>query len=86
VVVLSYVGWVSRARLFLSTYGVDALVVVVAVYSGVGTLLRRDASLPSGAQRWVEASAITGVVLFLLFRARFAFGAPAALWLVCAGL
>jgi signal transduction histidine kinase len=86
VVVLSYVGWVSRARLFLSTYGVDALVVAVAVYSGVGTLLRRDASLPSGAQRWVEAAAITGVVLFLLLRARFAFGAPAALWLVCAGL
>ena len=83
---LSYGGRVSRARLFLSTYGLDALIVVVAVSSGAGTLLRRDASLPSGGQRWVEAAAITVVVLLLLLRAGFPFGAPAALWLACAVL
>ncbi|MFN0282622.1 MAG: sensor histidine kinase [Kineosporiaceae bacterium] len=76
----------SRARLLLSTYGLDALIVVAAVSSGVGTLLRDDTSLPSGAQRWVEAAAITGVVLLLLPRGRFPFGAPAALWLTSTAL
>jgi len=86
VIPLSYVGSVSRARLLLSTYGLDALIVVAAVSSGVGTLLRDDTSLPSGAQGWVEAAAITGVVLLLLLRGRFPFGAPAALWLTSTAL
>jgi len=83
---LSYVGSVSRARLLFSTYGLDTLIVVAAVSSGVGTLLRHDPSLPSGAQRWVEAAAIIGVVLLLLLRGRFPFAAAAALWLASAVL
>jgi signal transduction histidine kinase len=77
---------VSRARLLLSTYSLDALIVVAAVSSGVGSLLRLDTSLPSGAQRWVEVAAVTGLVLLLLLRERFPFGAPAALWLASAML
>jgi signal transduction histidine kinase len=83
---LSYVGSVSRARLLLTTYGLDALIVVAAVSSGVGTLVRHDTSQPSGAGLWVEAAAITGVVLLLLLRGRFPFGAAAALWLASATL
>jgi signal transduction histidine kinase len=77
---------VSRARLLLSTYGFDALIVVAAASSGMGTLLRHDPLLPSAVMRWVEAAAITGVVMLLLLRGRFPFGAPAALWLVSASL
>lgn len=62
------------------------LIVAAAVGSGVGTLLRDDASSLSGSQRWVESAAIAGVVAILLLRRKFPFGAPAALWLLSAGL
>jgi signal transduction histidine kinase len=84
--VLQYVGEVSRARLLLPTYGLDALIVVAAVTSAVGTLLRDDDSLPSGAGRWLAAAAVAGLVLLLLLRRRFPFGAPAAVWLTGAAL
>jgi signal transduction histidine kinase len=77
---------VSRARLLFSTHGLDALIVVAAVSSGVAILLGHDALRSSGAHRWVEAAAITGVVMVLLFRRRCPFGAPAALWLASAVL
>jgi signal transduction histidine kinase len=72
--------------LLLATYGLDALILVAAVSSGVGTMLRDDPARPPGAARWADAAAITGVVLLLLLRRRFPFGAPAALWLASAGL
>lgn len=76
----------SRARLLLSTYGLDALIVLAAAGSGVGTFLRDDSSALSGSQRWLESAAIAGVVAILMLRRRFPFGAPAALWLLSAGL
>jgi signal transduction histidine kinase len=40
--------------------------------------------MPTGPAAWAEVVAIAGVVLVLLLRRRYPFGAPAALWLTCA--
>jgi signal transduction histidine kinase len=77
---------VSRLRLFLSKYGLDALVVLAAVWGAVGTALRRDRYLPTGIALWFEVVAIAAVVLTLLLRRSFPFGAPAAMFLVSAAL
>jgi signal transduction histidine kinase len=83
---LKYVDRVSRAWLFLSKYGFDLLIALAAVESALGTAFRDDAVRPTGAMLWFEVPAIAVVVLTLLARRRFAFAAPAALWLVGAAL
>jgi signal transduction histidine kinase len=69
----------------LSKHGLDVLIVVAAVGSAFLTAFR-EVDRPTGAMQWFEALAIGGVVLTLLGRKRFPFGAPATLWLVCAAL
>ena len=78
---LTYVDLVSRVWAFLSKYGLDLLIVLAAVASAAGTALRNDADHPTGAMLWFESIACAGVVLTLLGRRRFPFGAPAATWL-----
>lgn len=82
----TYVEHVSRFRLLLSTYGVDALIVAAAVSSAWGTALRQDPYFPDGAEAWFEVAAIAAVVLTLLLRRRFPFAVPAAVWLTSAAL
>jgi signal transduction histidine kinase len=77
---------VSRFRQILRTHGIAALVVVAALVGAVGTASRTDASMPTGPVAWVEVVAIAGVVLILLVRRRYPFGAPAAVWLASAAL
>jgi signal transduction histidine kinase len=77
---------VSRLRLFVSKYGLDALIVVAAVWGAAGTALREDRYLQTGVASWLEVVAIAAIVLALLLRRRFPFAAPAALWLICATL
>ena len=67
----------SRVWAFSSKYGLDLLIVLAAVASAVGTALRDDADHPTGAMLWFETLASAGVVLTLLGRRRFPFGAPA---------
>ncbi len=77
----------SRAGQFLSRYGLDLLIVLAAVQSGVATLLREDLDdTVSGPLLWFEVVAVTATVLALLARTRYPFGAPALLWLSAAGL
>jgi signal transduction histidine kinase len=71
---------VDRLRAFLREYGFDLLVVVAAVESTLETALR------PGPAPWFAVPAVALVVLCLLGRRRFAFAAPAALWLVVAAL
>jgi signal transduction histidine kinase len=80
---VTYVGRVNRLRAFLREYGFDLLVVAAAVESALETALRPDLSGPAS---WFAVSAVALVVLCLLGRRRFAFAAPAALWLVVAAL
>jgi signal transduction histidine kinase len=77
---------VSRAWLFLSKHGLDLLIVLAAVASAVGTVLRDDPSRPNGVLLWFEVLAVAAAVLVLLARRRFPFAAPATTWLLCAAL
>lgn len=76
----------SRAKLFLTTRGLDVLVVVLALAAAVGTALREDAYRPDGAKLVLEIVAIALMVLALTLRHRAPFAAPATTWLVGAGL
>jgi signal transduction histidine kinase len=77
---------VSRLRLFVSTYGLDVLIVVAAVWSAVGTARRTDDDMANGMAGWLEVVAIAALVLILLLRRRFPFAAPAGLWVFGAAL
>lgn len=83
---VTYVDQVSRARLFFSKYGLDALIVFTAVESAISTALRDVPGLPTGPKLWFEVFAVAAIVLTLLARRRFPFGAPAATWLASAAL
>ncbi|QBR93872.1 sensor histidine kinase [Nocardioides euryhalodurans] len=76
----------SRARAFLTSHGLDLLIVVTAAVTVGGTLLRDDLEHPDGLRFLIGLVGITGSVLVLLARRRFPFAAPAATWLVCAAL
>ena len=76
----------SRLRLFVSTYGLDVLIVVAAVWSAAGTVRRTDDDMANGIAGWLEVVAIAALVLVLLLRRRFPFAAPAALWVFGAAL
>jgi signal transduction histidine kinase len=54
--------------------------------SAVGVLARDDPQRPTGIVLWLEAVAVALVVLLLLARRRFPFGAPAGMWLCSASL
>jgi hypothetical protein len=77
---------VGRTRLFLSTYGLDALVVLTAAWSATGTALRDDLEPATGVARSFEVVAVAAVVLLLLLRRRFPFAAPTAMWVASAAL
>ena len=76
----------SRARLVIATYGLDVLIVALALAGAVGTVLRQDPYRPSGLRLWLEATAVAVMVLTLLLRRRAPFQAPAATWLLSAAL
>jgi signal transduction histidine kinase len=73
---------VARLKALVIRYGVDVLIVVAGLVSALGTLTRDDLEHPDGAMQWVEAGAITLVVLPLILRRRMPFVAPAATWLL----
>ena len=67
-------------------HGFDVLIVIGAIESALEAALRQDAVLEPGTAAWVVVPLVPFVVLPLLARRRFAFGAPAAVWIVAAGL
>jgi signal transduction histidine kinase len=73
--------WPLSARV-----GIDLLVVVAAISAAVGTALRQQPPAPTGPTLWWQMPAIALAVLTLLWRDRFPFAAPAAIWVVCAAL
>ena len=52
----------SRLRLFLSTYTVDALIVVAAVWAAVSTARRDDPEMGTGVVAWLEVLVISRIV------------------------
>jgi signal transduction histidine kinase len=77
---------VSRTWLVLKRHGLDLLILIAAALSALGVALRNEPGQREGVPLWLEVLAIAGVVLCLLGRHRFPFGAPATIWVVCAGL
>lgn len=81
-----YVDRVDRIRRYLTRHGLDVLTGLLALVAGTGTAVRDGSGGPSGPLLLVEAVAVGGVVLILLLRHRAPFLAPAAMWLLSAGL
>ena len=68
------------------TYGLDALIVLMALVAALELAVRQDAEDAPETTLWFSIPATVLLVLVLLARRRFAFGAPAAFWLVGAAL
>ena len=77
---------VSRIRLVAATYGLDVLIVALAVAAAVGTALRQDPYRPDGPNLGFEMAAVAVMVLALLLRRRAPFAAPASTWMLAAAL
>jgi len=73
---------VSRLDQIVRGHGVDLLIVLAAVESALEVALQPAPSMTP----WLAAPAIAAAVLTLLARRRFPFGAPVALFVVCAAL
>ncbi len=67
-------------------YGADALIVIAAIGGAIEVALRHDSLRGPHTTVWFVSPAIALVVLPLLLRRRFPFGAPASLWLIAAAL
>ena len=65
-------------------YGFDVLIVLAAVESALEVVLRSDAALAPAASPWFAAPALALIVLPLLARRRWPFGAAACVWLIAA--
>jgi len=76
----------KRLTGFLATYGVDLLIIATAAQAAVSTATRYDLPDASGSQLVFEVVAASVVVLTLLGRRRWPFGAPAALWILSAAV
>ena len=83
---MEYVRCVSRLRWFARRYGFDLLIAVGAIEVALEVALRHDAARRLDTTLWFAVPAVATVVLALLWRRRFPFAAPAAVWLLAAAL
>jgi signal transduction histidine kinase len=81
-----YVDLVSWFRQILRTHAITALLIAAALVGALGTAARTDPSMPTGPAAWTEELAVAAVVLVLLLRRRYPFGAPATVWVASAAL
>jgi signal transduction histidine kinase len=65
-------------------HGLDLLIVLAALESALDVVLREDAIRAPRSTAWFTAPAVAIMILPLLARRRFRFGAPAAVWLIAA--
>ena len=76
----------SRLWWFARSYGFDLLIAVGAIETALEVALRHDAARQLDTTMWFTVPAVATVVLGLLWRRRFPFAAPAAVWLLAAAL
>jgi signal transduction histidine kinase len=67
-------------------YGFEGLIVLAALLGAIQLALAGDAEAAPTTALWFTIPAATAIVLPLLARRRFPFGAPAAVWLLAASL
>ena len=76
----------KRFQVVVSTYGLDALIALLALAAAAGTLGRTDTYRPDGIQLALEVAAVVVMILLLLLRRRAPFLVPAGTWLLSAAL
>jgi signal transduction histidine kinase len=76
----------SRVSSLVRAHGVDAVIVLTAIASAVELALNTDSTEAPRTTVWFCAPAAALMVLALLGRRRFPFGAPASLWIAAAAL
>jgi len=77
---------VSRLGDLARRYGLDALIVLLAIAAALELALRQDAEDAPQTTLWFCIPAAVLAVLTLLLRRRYPFGAPAGFWLLGASL
>jgi signal transduction histidine kinase len=77
---------VSRLGFLARRHGFDALVVLAALLGAAQVAIGHDSELAPSTTLWFAIPAAASIVLPLLGRRRFPFGAPAAVWLLAASL
>ena len=83
---MEYVRRMQRVRSLARRYGFDLLIALGALEIALEVALRDDPASEPTTTRWFTVPAMALVVLALLGRRRFPFAAPAAVWLLAAGL
>ena len=83
---MQYVQRVSRIGHVARTYGFDVLIAVLAIEAILEVAFRRDDPDAPRTTLWFAIPAVAIIVLPLFARRRFPFAAPAAYWLLGAGL
>jgi len=76
----------NQISLLARRYGFDVLIVLAAIGGALEVALRHESPRAPQVAPWFAAAAIALVLLPLLARHRFPFGAPASLWLLAAAL
>jgi signal transduction histidine kinase len=76
----------DRSRTFIATYGLDAVIVLLALFAALSISSRTDAYLPPGIRFPVEVAAVAVMILLLLLRRWAPFVVPATTWLWSAAL
>ena len=81
---LQYVRRVIRLPSFMRSHGFELLVATGALVAALEVVLTHEERLDLQTSRWLAAPATACVVLALVGRRRFAFAAPAAMWVLAA--
>src|SRR5262245_40893775 len=76
----------SRLWSLARRYGFDTLIVIASLERALAVAFAGDAADAPQSSRWFAVPAIALVPLPLLARRRFAFAAPATLWLLAAAI
>ena len=76
----------NRVRSYVTTHGLDVLIVALALAAAVGVAGRDDASRPDGLRLAFEVAAVATMIAALLLRRRAPLAVPAATWLGSAAL
>ena len=82
---MQYGRRVTRLKSLIGRHGLDLLIVLAATEAALEVALRSGDEAPT-TTLWFAAPAAAALVLTLLGRRRWPFGAPAALWLLAAAL
>ena len=83
---LRYVQHMSRVSVLARRHGFDALIATAALGGVLDVALRDEAADAPQTTHWLLVPAIALVVLPLLLRRRFPFGAPTTVWIVAAAV